>query len=270
MTHFANGIERIANAFQPGRTAFMPYAVLGYPTPEVSLDVIETLAAAGADLLELGVPFSDPLADGPTIQAATQRALENGVTLHQCLAMVAELRVRNVTTPALLMGYANPILAYGVQRCVADSAAAGVDGFIVPDLPPEEAGELESACRQHGLALVYLLAPNSSPERITLVAEKSQGFIYLVSLTGVTGARDSIPPGLAQFVARVRAAAGTPLAVGFGIGSGEQAQAVAQLADGVIVGSALVQRAGESIERVRDMAVELREALDGPGARAFS
>ena len=269
MKRFANGIERIANAFQPGRTAFMPYAVLGYPTPGASLDVIKTLATAGADLLELGVPFSDPLADGPTIQAATQRALENGVTLHQCLAMVAELRNRNVATPALLMGYANPILAYGVQRCAADSAAAGVDGFIVPDLPPEEAGELENACRQHGLALVYLLAPNSSPERITLVAKKSQGFIYLVSLTGVTGARDSIPPGLAQFVARVRAATGAPLAVGFGIGSGEQAQAVAQLADGVIVGSALVQRAGESIQRVQELAVELRESLNGPDARAF-
>jgi tryptophan synthase alpha chain len=227
------------------------------------------LVAAGADLLELGVPFSDPLADGPTIQAATQRALENGVTLHQCLAMVAELRNRNVSTPALLMGYANPILAYGVQRCVADSAAVGVDGFIVPDLPPEEAGELEHACRQHGLAVVYLLAPNSSPERIALVAEKSQAFIYLVSLTGVTGARDSIPPGLAQFVSRVRAAARVPLAVGFGIGSGVQARAVGQLADGVIVGSALVQRAGESIERAQELAVELREGLNGAGTRAF-
>ena len=264
-----NGIERITKSFQSRRTAFMPYAVLGYPTPEASLELIETLVAAGADLLELGVPFSDPLADGPTIQAATQRALENGVTLHQCLAMVAELRNRNVSTPALLMGYANPILAYGVQRCVADSAAVGVDGFIVPDLPPEEAGELEHACRQHGLAVVYLLAPNSSPERIALVAEKSQAFIYLVSLTGVTGARDSIPPGLAQFVSRVRAAARVPLAVGFGIGSGVQARAVGQLADGVIVGSALVQRASESIERAQELAVELREGLNGAGTRAF-
>jgi tryptophan synthase alpha chain len=264
-----NGIERITKAFQPQRTAFMPYAVLGYPTPEASLELIETLVAAGANLLELGVPFSDPLADGPTIQAATQRALENGVTLHQCLAMVAELRNRNVSAPALLMSYANPILAYGVQRCVADSAAVGVDGFIVPDLPPEEAGELEYACRQHGLAVVYLLAPNSSPERIALVAEKSQAFIYLVSLTGVTGARASIPPGLAQFVSRVRATARVPLAVGFGIGSGEQARAVAQLADGVIVGSALVQRAGESIERVQELALELREGLNRAGTRAF-
>lgn len=257
------GIERIANTFQAQRTAFMPYAVLGYPTPETSLQVVQTLAAAGADLLELGIPFSDPLADGPTIQAATQRALENGVTLAGCITLVAELRARGVRTPALLMGYVNPILAYGVGRFVADSAAVGVDGFIVPDLPPEEAGELEAACQRHGLALVYLLAPTSPPERIALVAEKSQGFIYLVSLTGVTGARDALPAGLADFVGRVRAATHKPLAVGFGIGSGEQASAVAQLADGVIVGSALVGRAGESLERVRALAVELRGALNG-------
>jgi tryptophan synthase alpha chain len=165
------------------------------------------------------------------------------------------------------MSYVNPILAYGVRRCVADSAASGVDGFIVPDLPPEEAGELEDACRQHGLALVYLLAPTSSPQRTALVAEKSQGFIYLVSLTGVTGVRDSAPSGLAEFVARVRAVAHKPLALGFGIGTGEQSKAVAQLADGIIVGSALVERAGESIERVQELAVELREALNGSEIR---
>lgn len=264
------GIERVTNAFQPHRTAFMPYAVLGYPTPEISLQVVQALATAGADLMELGVPFSDPLADGPTIQAAAQRALENGVTLTRCIAMVTELRNRGVRTPALLMSYVNPILAYGVQRFAAHSAVAGVDGFIVPDLPPEEAGELEDACQQHGLALVYLLAPTSPPERCALVAEKSQGFIYLVSLTGVTGARDALPPGLADFVARVRAVAGLPLAVGFGIGSGEQAGAVAQLAEGVIVGSALVQRAGESIEHVRTLAVELRQALNESGVRVSS
>jgi tryptophan synthase alpha chain len=259
------GIKRIVNAFQPHRAAFMPYTVLGYPTPGKSLAAVQALVAAGADLLELGVPFSDPLADGPTIQAATQRALENGVTTGDCIAMVAALRACGMDTPALLMGYVNPILAYGIQRFVADSAAAGVDGFIVPDLPPEEAGELEAACRQHNLALVYLLAPTSPPERVALVAEKSQGFIYLVSLTGVTGARDRLPPDLADFVARVRAAdpsAGKPLAVGFGISSGQQARAVAQLADGVIVGSALVQRAAQSLESLHKLAVELRAALN--------
>jgi tryptophan synthase alpha chain len=257
------GIERITDAFQPHRTAFMPYAMLGYPTPELSLQVVQTLVEAGADLLELGVPFSDPLADGPTIQAAGQIALDQGVTLAECIAMVAELRSRGVTIPALLMSYVNPILAYGVDRLVADSQVADVDGFIVPDLPPEEAGELEVACQQHGLALVYLLAPTSPPERCALVAEKSQGFIYLVSLTGVTGARDELAPGLPDFVARVRSFTPKLLAIGFGIGSGQQAEAVAQLAEGVIVGSALVKRAGESIGSVRALATELRQALDG-------
>jgi tryptophan synthase alpha chain len=263
------GIERITAAFQPGRTAFMPYTVLGYPTHDMALEVVHTLVNTGADLLELGVPFSDPLADGPTIQAATQHALENGVTLCGCISMTAELRRRGVETPALLMGYVNPILAYGIQRFVADSAAAGVDGFIVPDLPPEEAAELEDACRQHGLALVYLLAPTSSRERIALVAARSQGFIYLVSLTGVTGARDTLPPGLADFVRQVRRVARKPLAVGFGIGSGKQAGAVAQLADGVIVGSALVERAGQSLERVQALALEMRQALDTSNAEEF-
>jgi tryptophan synthase alpha chain len=259
------GTQRIAQAFQNNHTAFMPYAVLGYPTPDDSLQVVQTLVASGADLLELGLPFSDPLADGPAIQAATHQALEHGVTTADCISMVADLRARGITTPALLMGYVNPILAYGVDRFVADSAAAGVDGFIVPDLPPEEAGELQAACGQHDLALVYLLAPTSPVERIELVTERSQGFVYLVSLTGVTGERDSLPPGLADFVRRVRAVTDKPLAVGFGIGSGKQARAVAQLADGVIVGSALVRRAGQSLESLRQLASEIRSALNRQG-----
>ncbi|MBN1218098.1 MAG: tryptophan synthase subunit alpha [Anaerolineae bacterium] len=256
-----NGIHRIQNVFTRGRPAFMPYAVLGYPTRTVSLDIVKTLSAVGADLLELGVPFSDPLADGPTIQAATQKSLENGTTLKDCLAMTHELRQQGMDTPALLMGYINPILAYGLEKFVADAAQVGVDGLIVPDLPPEEAAELEAACATHGLALVYLLAPTSTLERIKLITEKSQGFVYLVSLTGVTGARTDLPPDLADFVARVRQQTDKSLAVGFGIGNGRQARAVGQVADGVIVGSALVKRAGESVERVRDLAVELRTAL---------
>lgn len=256
-----SGIDRIQNAFAKNRTAFMPYAVLGYPTREGSVEVIQALADLGADLLELGVPFSDPLADGPTIQAATQKSLQNGTTLKDCLAMARELRQKGMDTPALFMGYINPILAYGLEQFVDDAAAAGIDGLIVPDLPPEEAGDLETACAAHGLALVYLLAPTSTPERIKLIAEKSQGFIYLVSLTGVTGARTELPPDLTDFVARVRAQTGKPLAIGFGIGTGQQAHAVGELADGVIVGSALVKRAGESLESVKALAGELRQAL---------
>jgi tryptophan synthase alpha chain len=255
------GIERIKNAFAKDRPAFMPYAVLGYPTRQAGLETIQILVEAGADLLELGVPFSDPLADGPTIQAATQKSLENGTTLKDCLAMVRELRQQGMTTPALFMGYINPILAYGLEEFIAEAATAGVDGLIVPDLPPEEAADLETACAEYGLALVYLLAPTSTPERIKLVAEKSQGFIYLVSLTGVTGARHELSPDLAEFVSRVRAQTSTSLAVGFGIGNGEQARQVGQLADGVIVGSALVKRAAESPDRVRELAEELRAAL---------
>jgi len=255
------GIERIQNAFRPGRPAFMPYSMLGYPTRPAGLAVIQTLAQAGADLLELGIPFSDPLADGPTIQAAAQKSLANGTTVKDCLAMVRELRQQGLATPALLMGYINPLLAYGLDRFVADAAAAGVDGLIVPDLPPEEAGELAAICAEHGLALVYLLAPTSTAERIELVAGRSQGFIYLVSLTGVTGARSELPPDLAEFVQRVRARTKIPLAVGFGIASRRQAQAVGRLADGVIVGSALVKRAGESVEQVWALAEELRAAL---------
>jgi tryptophan synthase alpha chain len=217
----------------------MPYFTLGYPDPATSLAIIEAIAPY-SDLLELGVPFSDPLADGPTIQRSTQRALELGTTPAACLEMARELRRRGVTTSALFMGYYNPILAYGLERYVADSAAAGIDGFIVPDLPPEEAGDLEQLSAGAGLALVHLLAPTSNPHRIAAVAGRAQGFIYLVSLTGVTGARANLTEGLTDFVGRVRAHTNTPLAVGFGIGRPDQAAAVGRLADGVIVGSALV------------------------------
>jgi len=256
-----SGIDRIKSTFTKGHPAFMPYAVMGYPSRQESLDVIKTLVDAGADLLELGIPFSDPLADGPTIQAATQKSLENGTTLKDCLAMTRELREQGIDTPALMMGYVNPMLAYGLEQFVEDAAAAGGDGFIVPDLPPEEAGELESLCESQGLALGYLLAPTSTEDRINVVTQKSSGFVYLVSLTGVTGARSKLSPGLADFVARVREKTALPLAVGFGIGDGPKARAVAQVADGVIVGSALVKRAGESPESVRSLAVDLREAL---------
>jgi len=256
------GIERISQAFRPGHTAFMPYAVLGYPQRVESLAVITALAEAGADLLELGVPFSDPLADGPTIQAATQKSLDNGTTMRDCLAMTRELRAAGLTTPAVFMGYVNMLMAYGFEQIVTDAAAAGVDGFIVPDLPPEEAEEFEALCAEHELALIYLLAPTSTPERIALIAEKSQGFIYLVSLTGVTGTRQALPTDLAAFIQRVRAVTNKPLAVGFGISDGAQAKEVGQLADGVIVGSALVKRAGESVAQVRELAEELRAALN--------
>lgn len=254
-----NGLEHITNTFkQLDRAALMPYFTLGFPNLEVSLAIIAELASCGADLIELGVPFSDPLADGPTIQHSTQVALEQGMTVSRCLDAVTQLRQRGVIQPLLLMGYINPILAYGIERYVSAAAAAGADGLIVPDLPLEEADALDTACRAHGLALIYLVSPASTPERIAALAQRTTGFLYLVSLTGVTGARSQLTTGLAGFVERVRRVARTPLAVGFGISSPEQARAVAELADGVIIGSALISAAAKSAEPVRAAADFIR------------
>jgi tryptophan synthase alpha chain len=258
---------KINQAFGKGRAALMPYFTIGYPDYQTSLDVIEACVAAGADLMELGMPFSDPLADGPTIQHSTQVALENGITVARCLEAVAELRSREVAIPLILMGYINPILSYGLGKFVADAAQAGASGFIIPDLPPEEAGEMQSHCRQQGLDLVFLLSPNSSDERVRFVTGQSSGFVYLVSVLGITGERASLPTELAQFVKRVRAQTDKPLAVGFGISTPDQAAAVGQVADGVIVGSALVKAAGQADDPptdARDFVLGLKNALYQP------
>lgn len=241
------------------KPAFMPYYPLGYPTPEISLDVIEALAKNGADLIEVGLPFSDPLADGPVIQRATQVALEQGMTIRRALAAVRELRLaRGVTIPLILMGYFNPLLAYGLRRITEEATRSQVDGFIVPDLPLEEAAEFESVLGL--LPLIQMLAPTTSPARAATIAQHARGFLYLVSLTGVTGARSALPEGLPDFIARVREHTSLPLCVGFGIGTPEQARAVGQIADGVIVGSACVKTIGESAEPVR-AAEELAHAF---------
>ena len=255
------GTQRITDAFIKGHTAFIPYMVMGYPTIDASRNIGKALAECGADIIELGVPFSDPLADGPTIQAAGQQALANGINLGKCIEMAAGLRRDGIETPFLVMTYINPVLAYGIERCVQDCAKAGIDGFIIPDLPPEESQEMEQACSQEDLAIIYLLAPNSPEDRIALLAEKSKEFIYMVSLTGVTGARESLPADLAAFVARVRAKVDLPLAVGFGISNGTQAAAVGKLADGVIVGSALVKKSAQSLDMLKELASEIRDAL---------
>ena len=240
-----NGLEHISHAFAnaraEGRAALMPYFTLGYPTPEDSLTILQAIAEAGADLIELGIPFSDPLADGPTIQRSTQVALERGMTVGRALEIIAELRSCQVHQPLLLMGYYNPILAYGVERFVRQAASAGVDGFIIPDLPPEEAADMEAACRVSQCALVYLLAPTSTTERTADIAVRTSGFIYLVSVVGVTGMRESLATDLESFLNRARRASNVPVAVGFGISTPDQAQIVGRLADGVIVGSALIE-----------------------------
>ncbi len=250
--------ERLSSA---NRRALILYLTTGFPEREAALDLVPRLIEAGADMVELGVPFSDPIAEGVAIQRATQRALKNGVNTAYCLDTVRTLRERGVEVPLLLMGYLNPVLRYGVERFCADAEAVGVDGLILPDLPPEEAGELQAACHVHKLDLIMLLSPTSTEQRIKHVAEHATGFIYCVSLTGVTGARAELPPQLPAFIERVRPRTQTPLAVGFGISRPEHARQVAQIADGVIVGSALVsvvEQGGDVEGFVRG----LREAMD--------
>jgi tryptophan synthase alpha subunit len=217
---------------------------------------VRALVEGGADMLELGVPFSDPLADGATIQRAGFVALRHGVTTSACLEAVRELRARGLEVPVLLMGYYNPILACGPEAFAADAAAAGVDGLIVVDLPPEEAGLLQEACRARGLDLVYLLAPTSTAERVALVARQASGFIYCVSVTGVTGARSSLPPELPAFIERVRRQTTLPLAVGFGISSREHVEAVGRIAEVAVVGSALIDVIDSSPAQEREARVK--------------
>jgi tryptophan synthase alpha chain len=252
-------LDRISHLFENGHAALMPYFPLGFPDTQTSLDVIVAMSEAGADAFEIGLPFSDPLADGPVIQRATQIALENSITTTKCLEMIAALRSRGVRQPFLLMGYYNPIFAYGLERFVSDAAAAGADGFIVPDLPPEEADDLDRLCRDHDMGFIYFLAPTSTDARLKLVADKARGFIYLVSLTGVTGARTKLSDDLGSFVDRVRKTTSTPLAIGFGVSTPEQAGEVSRMADGVIVGSRLVQIVDRAEDKPQAAAQFIRE-----------
>src|SRR3972149_2446637 len=265
-------MNRIQNAFK-NKPIFMPYFPLGYPDLDTSLDVIEALANNGADLIEVGLSFSDPLADGPVIQKATQVALEKGITVKKSLQAVAELRRRGVDIPLILMGYYNPMLAYGLEKFVRDAVDAGADGFIVPDLPMEESEEFQLALNGastsptaplSAIPLIQMLAPTSPNERMELIVRNAKGFIYLVSVTGVTGARTSISDGLGELINRVREHTSAPVCVGFGIGTPGQAKQVGALADGVIVGSACVKTIGSSkkpVESARDFAKSFTEAL---------
>ena len=242
--HSAAGVDRIASAFagHGKRAALMPYLMGGFPDVESSLAAGEAAAASGADIVELGIPFSDPLADGPVIHDAGTRALAAGATPHAVLGVCEQLSAR---LPVVLMVYANIVLAAGSEAFALRAAAAGAAGLIVPDLPHDEAGELRAACDAEGLALVPLVAPTSTPERVRAIGADARGFVYAVSLTGTTGERISLPEDLSDTIERVRAASEVPVAVGFGISTGGQASAVAEVADGVIVGSRVVRAAGE-------------------------
>lgn len=257
-------MSRIASIFsQINHTALIPYVTVGYPNIEATLKVVPMLASSGCDIVELGIPFSDPLADGATIQKASFNALRNGVTPRLCLEVARQLSEK-VEIPLVFMTYFNPVLTYGLEEFCSACTSSGIDGLIVPDLPPEEGSELEAVTLRQGLDLIYLLAPTSTEARIKLVAERSRGFIYLVTVTGVTGAREQLPAHLEDFIARVRKITTQPLCVGFGISTAEQAGQVGRIADGVIVGSRIIQlmEADESMSAVPDFARELRYTLD--------
>jgi tryptophan synthase alpha chain len=245
------GLTEIANVFArskaEGRPALMPYWPLGYPDAETSLRVIEAIVRAGADMLELGIPFSDPLADGPVIQHASQVALEHGASVQKCIDLAGQLRARGIRVPMLAMGYLNPLIAFGEAHYVQAWRAAGADGFIVPDLPPEESAALAATCATNNLALIQFTAPTSTEQRVEQAAKRATGFIYIVAVTGVTGARDRLAAGLHEYVDRVKAHAdGKPVVVGFGISKPEHVREVGQFADGVIVASALIRAASNA------------------------
>jgi tryptophan synthase alpha chain len=261
-------MSRIAGTFRrlqkSGEAALIPYVTVGYTSLDLTRRILPIIARQGADLIELGIPFSDPLADGATVQRASHAALEAGVTVADCLSVAAEARRAN-EVPLIFMSYYNPIHRYGLARFAADSAASGVDGLIIPDLPPEEAGDLKAACDAAGIDLIFLVAPTSTDERISQVAQMASGFVYCVSLVGVTGARSELGTSVSQLVERVRRFTDLPLVVGFGIGKPEQVAQVAAIADGAVVGSALVNLIeshpeDEVILEVSDYIRSLKEA----------
>lgn len=238
MSTLRNTFSACASA---GRSAFIPYITAGDPSLQDTATFVRTLAAAGADILELGVPFSDPIADGPVNQQAAERALAAGTTLQGILNLVRDLRAEGMTLPIILFTYLNPVLRMGLDSFAAQAVAAGVTGLLVVDLPPEAAGPYGAVMALHGLETVFLVSPTSPPERLKAAAQASTGFVYVVSRTGVTGEQISLADSLPQEIARLRTYIDAPLAVGFGISTPEQAHTVAQLADGVVVGSALVR-----------------------------
>lgn len=244
--------QRIARRFaalrQQRRGGLVTFITAGDPDLSTSMEILRRLPSAGADLIELGMPFSDPMADGPAIQASSQRALRNGQTLRRTLGMVAAFRQSDPETPLILMGYYNPIYIYGVQSFVEDAKQAGVDGLIVVDLPPEEADELLTPAVAAGIDLVFLVAPTTDDMRLSRVLGYARGFVYYVSITGITGTRSASLADVAEAIGRIRGHTRLPIAVGFGIKTPEQAAAVARSADAVVVGSALVAKVAEHLD----------------------
>lgn len=229
-----------ARAKAENRAAIMPYVTLGWPEIGDTERIVTAMFDGGADIVEIGIPFSDPIADGLTIQRTNQKALANGVTPQQGFDVVRRLRANGVVAPILFMGYYNPIFNYGLKKYAAACADAGVTGLLVPDLPPEESDALLEACVDHGINLIYFLAPTSTAERIEAVVKRANGFIYLIAVTGITGVRDQLAAGLADYIARVRGYTSLPLAIGFGISRRDHVVEAERLIDGVAVGTAFL------------------------------
>jgi tryptophan synthase alpha chain len=240
--------KRFAALKAEGRAGFVAYLTAGDPDLDTSIRLFEGVAAAGADLIEIGMPFSDPMADGPLIQAAGMRALKSGMTLRKTLAMVKHLRARDPDTPYVLMGYYNPIYRYGAEAFAKDAAAAGVDGMIIVDLPPEEEAEFAEPAVRAGLDLVRLATPTSDAARLPVIVERASGFVYYVAIAGITGTRSADSSAVRDAVARIRKFTKLPVAVGFGIRTPEQAAEIARAADAVVVGSALVDRLAQNLD----------------------
>jgi len=267
--------ERFAQLKQQGRKALIPYLTAGDPTPEFSVPLMHAMVEAGADILELGVPFSDPMAEGPVIQHAMERALVHQISLTQVIQMVASFRQQDKTTPVLLMGYLNPVEVMGYEKFVTQAVDAGVDGVLLVDLPPEEAQDLLASARAKGLDVVFLVSPTTTDARIRAIAEASSGFVYYVSLKGVTGAGHLDIAGVSERVAKIKSMTDLPVGVGFGIKDGESAKSIAAVADAIVVGSALVRLVEANISSldnsrsaVMALIADMRRAMDGEMPRS--
>ena len=264
-------MSRIQGRFQAlardKRKALIPYITAGDPHPSLTVPLMRALVEAGADILELGVPFSDPMADGPVIQRAGERALKHGVGLSDVLSMVREFRKGDQATPVVIMGYANPIEAMGAEKFIANAKAADIDGVIVVDYPPEECGDFAAAAKKHDIDPIFLLAPTSTDERINEVARMGSGYLYYVSLRGITGAAHLDFSEVTARIPRIRAATRLPIGVGFGIRDAESARRIAQTADAVVIGSRIIQEieagaADQAVSRVKAFLKPIRQALD--------
>ncbi|MBI1943327.1 MAG: tryptophan synthase subunit alpha [Betaproteobacteria bacterium] len=258
-----------------GRKALIPYITAGDPSPGLTVPLVHALVEAGADVIELGVPFSDPMADGPVVQRSGERALKNGVGLSDVLTLVKSFREKDSNTPLVLMGYANPLEAMGLERFVREAGSAGVDGVIVVDYPPEECAEFTALAKSNGIDPIFLLAPTSTDERIRQIARVASGYLYYVSLTGITGAGHIDVSDVAAHIPKLRAASSLPIGVGFGIRDAASARRIAELADAVVIGSRVIQEiesaAPEEAEaRVKAFLASIRAALDGAAAKAFA